>query len=153
VKKILFLFGIVSILILMPVISSIPLNVSNKEISQINTIEDEDYDGTFIGGLGHVYKENNEWTYDTSAYIAGVYKNGARANRMYANIYNLEEEQIGNIAAYYGHRLIFGFIRDMQGTKAPIIGFIFINEEDLFAGRIMSVVGPAPHIYGKFTPN
>jgi hypothetical protein len=35
----------------------------------------------------------------------------------------------------------------------PIIGFIFVNENNQFIGRIMSIIGPAPYIWGQFTPN
>ncbi len=40
----------------------------------------------------------------------------------------------------------------MDGEKAPIVGFLFQNDQ-YFAGRIMSVFGPAPHIWGEYTPN
>ena len=41
----------------------------------------------------------------------------------------------------------------MEGKRAPIVGFFFQNDNQLFAGRIMSLFGPAPHIWGEFTPN
>jgi len=102
----------------------------------------------FAEGIGRIYKENETWTYDTYAYLAGVYK----GKKLYGNIYNLEEEQIGTIGAYFGYKLIVRYIQGMDGKKAPIVGFLFYNDE-YFAGRIMSTFGPALHIFGKYTPN
>jgi hypothetical protein len=75
-----------------------------------------------------------------------------KGKKLYGNIYNLEEEQIGTIGAYFGYKLIVGYIQGMDGKKAPIVGFLFYNDE-YFAGRIMSTLCPAPHIFGKYTPN
>jgi hypothetical protein len=40
----------------------------------------------------------------------------------------------------------------MNESKLPIVGFLFFNEQ-YFIGRIMSLFGPAPHIWGEYTPN
>lgn len=111
----------------------------------------DDYDGTFIGGIGRLYKQNGEWQFDYHAYLAGVYQLGVY-KKLYGYIYNLEEEQIGSIGAYFGHKLIIGYIENMQGQRAPIVGFLLWNDTN-FAGRIMSVFGPAPHIIGEYIPN
>jgi hypothetical protein len=111
----------------------------------------EDYDGTFVGGIGHLFKQGGEWQFNYYAYMAGVYKLGMY-KKLYGYIYNLEEEQIGSIGAYFGHKIIIGYIENMQGQRAPLIGFLFWNDTN-FAGRIMSVFGPAPHIIGEYTPN
>ena len=50
------------------------------------------------------------------------------------------------------HDKSIGRIENMNGEKAPIIGFLFYNE-DYFIGRIMSFFGPAPHLWGIYTPN
>jgi hypothetical protein len=153
-KKILIILGICAVLISMPAIAAgltTPQTQSISELKEIHSIQTpptSDYDGTFVGGIGRIYKENGNWTYDTNAYLAGVYK----GSRLYGNIYNLEEEQIGSIGAYFGQKLILGYIEGMDGNKAPIIGFLFWNNEN-FAGRIMSLFGPAPHIFGQYTPN
>lgn len=141
----------------MPALTALPTAELNKTISspkQITSIQPlptGDYDGTFVGGIGRIYKQNDSWTYDTYAYLAGVYKGGSKS-KLYGNIYNLEQEQIGSIGAFFGYKLIIGWIKDMNGHKAPIIGFLLWNDEN-FAGRIMSTFGPAPHIYGEYTPN
>ncbi|MFO7677333.1 MAG: hypothetical protein R6V50_02995 [Thermoplasmatota archaeon] len=111
-----------------------------------------EYDGTFIGGIGEIYQENGNWSYDTHGYLAGVYKQGRKVNRLFGHIFDLNEEQIGIIKAIFFHKIIIGQIEDMQENSAPIIGFLFYNDVH-FVGRIMSFFGPAPHIWGEYTPN
>jgi len=159
-KKTLIIIGICAVLILMPALTAFP-NTTIRPIKQTTPPEQlkylptptmDDYDGTFLGALGLISKnENEEWVFDAHAYLAGVYKLGVY-NKLYGYIYNLDEEQIGYIGAYFGHKIILGWIKNMEDQKAPIIGFLFYNE-DYFAGRIMSLFGPAPHIWGQYTPN
>ena len=153
-KKLLIILGICAVLISMPALAAATVPTRTQSVSEQKDIQTllplptAEYDGSFAGGIGRIYKENEEWTYDTHAYLAGVYK----GNRLFGNIYNLEEEQIGSIGAYFGHKLILGYIENMEGKRAPIVGFLFWNDE-YFAGRIMSLFGPAPHIFGQYTPN
>lgn len=157
-KKTLIIIGICALLISMPALTAFPITKFNptinlpEELTSIQTLPAPEYDGTFVGGLGNIYKENGEWKVDTYAYLAGVYKVGIRFNKLYGKIFNLDEEEIGEIAAYFGHKIIIGWIKGEEDKKAPIIGFLFYNEEK-FLGRIMSMFGPAPHIYGEYTPN
>jgi len=157
-KKIL-LIGLCAILLIMPALSALPVEetktspiIQNEKSSRLETPMMPEYDGTFIGGIGLMYRENETWMFDTHGYLAGVYKQGRRMNRVVGNIYNLDEEQIGTLKAFFGHKLILGSIENMDGQRAPIIGFLLYNEDN-FAGRIMSVAGPAPHIWGEYTPN
>jgi hypothetical protein len=155
-KKTLLIIGICAVLISMPAltafeISEKPTNIPKFEAPPV-TKPLADYDGTFVGGMGNVYKdENDEWVFDTHAYIAGVYK-GGKYKRVVGNIYNLDEEQIGTFGFISGKWLLIGRVVNMEEEKAPIIGFIFYNDQ-YFIGRIMSFFGPAPHIYGEYTPN
>ena len=156
-KKLLIIIAICAIFISMPVLTALPATVSETSVqpehkTTLQTPPVEDYDGTFVGGVGRIFKENEEWSFDTQGYLAGVYKQGIRFNKLYGYIYNLEEEQVGYIGAYFGHKIIIGYVKDMQGHKAPIIGFLLYNDVN-FAGRIMSLFGPAPHIWGEYTPN
>ena len=157
-KKTLFLIGICAVLISMPALSA----VSSSSTESIKNVDLEiakslpipiepDYDGTFIGALGTVWKEDGEWQTEAAAYIAGVYK-GGNYKRVFANIYNLDEEQIGSMWFISSHYILVGRILDMNENKAPIVGFLFYNEQ-YFIGRIMSLFGPAPHIWGEYTPN
>ena len=156
-KKILIIIGICTLLLSMPAMTAHSTSLfektidSSAQVTTFNTPPVLDYDGTFVGGLGRLYRENDEWQFDPYAYLAGVYKLGAY-KKIYGYIYNLDEEQIGTIGAYIGYRIIIGFIEGIGGNRAPIIGFLFWNDET-FAGRIMSVFGPAPHIIGEFRPN
>jgi hypothetical protein len=154
-KKTLIILGICALMISMPAMTAAP---TLEKSSNIITPEKNfllppipDYDGTFVGGMGHLYKEEGEWQFDYYAYLAGVYKLGYY-KKLYGYIYNLDEEQIGYIGAYFGQKIIIGFIEDMEDNRAPIIGFLFWNDSH-FAGRIMSLFGPAPHIIGEYTPN
>ena len=159
-KKTYLIIGIALLFVSVPALNAIPLR-NAQSISKINTPEQikdlaappiDDYDGTFIGGFGLMYKnETDEWAFEYYGYLAGVYKTG-RALRVYGNIYNLEEEQIGTIGFISINKILVGRIQNMEEGKAPIVGFLFNNEE-YFAGRIMSLFGPAPHSWGQYTPN
>jgi len=146
-KKTLFVIGLCAVLLSMPTLLALP----TPQKTSLLFPPIEDYDGTFVGGLGRLFKQNGDWQFTYHAYLAGVYKNGAY-KKIYGYIYNLDEQQIGYIGAHFGHKIIFGYVENMQGHRSPIIGFLFWNNEN-FAGRIMSMIGPAPHIIGQYTPN
>jgi hypothetical protein len=158
-KKTLIIIGICSLLLLLPAITAIP-NTTSRTIKQtVPPEQDKDlptpvldnHDGTFLGALGVIYKDDNdEWVFEASAYLAGGYKLGYY-NKLYGYIYNLDEEQVGYLGAVFGNKIILGWIMNMEEEKAPIIGFLFYNDE-YFAGRIMSLFGPAPHLWGQYTP-
>jgi hypothetical protein len=153
-KKTLIIIGLCAILISMPAFSAYPtknISISNEGKS-LKTPTVPEYDGTFAGGLGRVWKEGEEWQYEAYSYIAGVYKEGAY-KILYGNIYNLEEEQIGTILMIKFRIFLIGRITNMEEQKAPIVGFIIDVEEDNFIGRLMSLFGPAPHMWGQYIPN
>ncbi|KYK26326.1 hypothetical protein AYK20_09105 [Thermoplasmatales archaeon SG8-52-1] len=154
-KKTLLIIGILTILISMPAMSAVQIledQINLPESVIIPTPNPDEYDGTFIGGIGYVHKdENDSWTFDTHAYLAGVYKTG-RYKRVYGNIYNLDKEQIGSMWFISNRYILIGKIKGMDEFKLPIVGFIFFNEQ-YFIGRIMSFVGPVPNIWGEYTPN
>lgn len=158
-KKTWIIIGICSLLLTLPTITAFP-NLTTKTIKPLWSPKEiptlpipaaENYDGTFVGAFGRIYKENGEWANETWGYLAGVYKGGNR-KRLYGNIYNLDEEQIGSIGAFFGRSITIGRIKNMDREKAPIIGFLFYNK-DYFVGRIMSFFGPAPHLWGIYTSN
>jgi hypothetical protein len=153
-KKTLLIIGILATLISMPVMTAFQISEKTTNFPKPETIlaqPNEQYDGTFIGGIGQIYQEDDEWIYDASGYIAGVYK-GGNYKRVFAKIYNLDEEQVGSMWFITGNRILVGRIMGMDENKAPIVGFFFYNEQ-YFVGRIMSFFGPAPHIWGEYTPN
>jgi len=153
-KKALFIIGILAILISMPAMTAIQLSEKSTKFTVPETIKpqpDSEYDGTFIGGVGFVYRQDGEWQFDTHAYIVGVYKGGNYV-RVFSWIYNLDEERIGSMWFISGNYILVGQISDMNESKLPIVGFLFFNEQ-YFIGRIMSLFGPAPHIWGEYTPN
>lgn len=152
-KKILFIIVISVVLFLMPIISSTSVKTNVSHISKtIATPLVDDYDGTFVGGMGRVYKEDGEWQYEVNSYIGGVYRD-RNYKTLYGNIYNLDEEKIGTLTMISNKIFLIGRITDLEDHKAPITGLIFDYGEDKFIGRIMSLFGPAPHIFGKYTPN
>ena len=155
-KRTLLIIGILTILVSMPAMTAFqilekPTNLPKTDIT-IATPNPDEYDGTFVGGIGYVYKdENDSWAFDTHAYLAGVYKAG-KYIRVYGNIYNLDKEEIGSMWFISSHYVLFGRIKGTDEYKLPIVGFIFFNEQ-YFIGRIMSIVGPVPNIWGEYTPN
>jgi len=152
-KKTLIYIGICALMITMPIFSAVPIKLDSTQTSYSPiSPTDEEYDGTFVGGMGRVYRENEEWQYETYAYFAGFYKDN-NFKLIYGNVYNLDEEQVGTIGMISGEHFLIGRIKNLEGKKMPIIGFIFVNEDNQFIGRIMSIVGPAPNIWGQYTPN
>jgi len=150
-KKNLIIICICATFVLMPAITALPTTTKTSQSSIIKSPL-SDYDGTFVGGLGTVWKDGGEWKYEVQSYIAGVYRN--RNNKeLYGNIYNLEKEQIGTLTIISTKSFLVGRITDMEDHKAPIVGFIFDYNENNFIGRLMSLFGPAPHMWGKYTPN
>jgi hypothetical protein len=124
---------------------------SLNKIKNLKTHTVPDYDGTFVGGLGRVYKEGEEWQYEVYCYIAGIYRDRSY-KILYGNLYNINEEQIGTITIISKNMFIIGRISNMEGKKAPIVGFVWDYDEDNFIGRLMSFFGPAPYMWGKYIP-
>jgi hypothetical protein len=153
-KKTLIIIGLCTLLVSMPAFSAYSAN--NMSLSNVRkslkTPTVPDYDGNFVGGLGRVWKEGEEWQYEVNSYIAGRYKEGFY-KILYGNIYNLEEEQIGTIIMIKFRIFLIGRITNMEEQKAPIVGFIIDFDEDNFIGRLMSLFGPAPHMWGRYIPN
>ena len=153
-KKPIFLALICAVLFLMPAISAIPIKTtSTSEQKTLPLPPFDDYDGTFIGGIGRMYKENEEWQFEYYGYLGGVYKNQNKYKILAGNLYDINQEQIGTIVMYNFKSFVFGRVKNLQEQSAPIIGFLTINEDLKFAGRIMSIFGPAPNIWGEFIPN
>ena len=157
-KKTIILIGICAVLISMPAMSAIQVT-STKTLKNIDISSKDlplpivpDYDGIFVGALGQVWKEGEEWQYEANSYIAGVYRD-RYYKILYGNIYNLDEEQIGTITIISTKSFLIGRITDMEGHKAPIVGFIIDFNEDKFIGRLMSFFGPTPHMWGQYIPN
>jgi hypothetical protein len=146
-KKTLFLIGICAVVLLVPAISAV--QTTQKPSLLFPPLAD--YDGTFVGGIGRLYKQGGEYQFDYYAYMSGVYKLGAY-KKLYGTIHNLEEEQIGTIRAYFGHKIIIGYLENINGQRAPMIGFLLWNDAN-FAGRIMTTFAPVAHIIGEYTPN
>jgi hypothetical protein len=151
-NPIIFIF-ICLVILLTSASSALPiktLSCSEKEIILKSTFVE---DGKFVGGFGQIYKENDEWQFDYQGYLGGIYKNNNKYIILYGNIYNLEQEQIGNITILTAKSFLIGRIYNMEGNRVPIVGFFLTTEENYFMGRIMSIFGPAPHIWGEFIDN
>jgi len=151
-KKILLL-GICALLISMPAMTAATTqNTIQKTVSQ--TPVTPDYDGTFVGGFGQVTKDGEEWVFDAVGYIAGAYQERSRVTILGGSILDLDQEPTGaTIVLIKFNALVIGKIKNEEGGSAPVIGFLIANEDNLFIGRLMSIFGPAPHIWGQFTPN
>ena len=154
-KKILIIIGILTILFTMPVMSSIQIMEKPKILEETEnkllTPPLPGDDGTFVGSLGRLYLKNGNWEFDAYAYIKGSYKLGA-FTRLAGAITDAAYQQTGYMLAFFGSRIIIGFLQDMDSNRAPMIGFLMWNDGE-FAGRIMTMFGPATHIIGQYSPN
>jgi len=151
-KKLLIVFTSIMIL-LVPLSSATILQTNLSWIEKkLSVPTDAEYDGSFIGGLGQIYKEHDEWDYEIHSYIAGVYKENNN-KKLFGNIYNLDQEKTGSILLISSRIFLVGVIQDVDGHRVPIVGFIFDRDDETFIGRIMSIYGPAPYMYGKYIPN
>jgi len=157
-KKSWIFIVIIAALLLMPAISAIPTATtkSTKKVDEEKTPkfspEGADVDGYFVGGLGRVYKDGEEWITEPSAYIYGAYRDRSY-KILIGNITNLDEEVVGHILMISNRFFLIGRITNLEGKKAPIVGFIIDFQEDKFIGRLMSLFGPAPHMWGQYYPN
>jgi len=110
-------------------------------------------DGTFAGGMGRGHWGNGGFNVDrVYAYLNGVYSSGVYI-KISAEITNIDNEKIGQISAIISSKIIIGHTQNNLGLRAPIIGFLIRNQNNQFVGRIMSVYGAAPHMWGYFIPN
>lgn len=153
-KKILALLTICILLGGMPMVTAVSIPqekvVNNQVKNRLSAPEpyapmEGDWTGEFVGAFGNLKKVDGEWNFTKWGYLAGGYKGGKR-EKFAGNLYDLNETKFGTIYGYYGHNLLLGKIK-IGGKKAPIIGFLLHNE-NMFIGRIMSFLGPAPHIIG-----
>jgi len=152
-KKTLILIGICAVLISMPAFSAISINNISEKERNTQTPVLPDYDGTWVGGIGVVSKNGEEWEFETYGYLGGAYLKKSRCTILAGNTYDLEQQQTGSIVLIKFRSIVIGRISNLEGNKAPVIGFLITNDENLFIGRLMSIFGPAPHIWGQFTPN
>ena len=150
-KKPIILALICSALLLMPALSALPIkkaSINNKTTDLLS-----DFDGTFIGGFGVMSRENEEWQFEYYGYIGGVYKNNDKYTILHGKIFDLEKQPIGNLTIITTKSILIGKINNLEGGKVPVVGFFLTNKDNFFAGRFMSLFGPAPHIWGEFTSN
>lgn len=147
-KKTVIIVGLCALLLSMPTLFALP--VTQKPSLLFSSLKD--YDGTFVGGLGRLYKQNGEWQFTYQSYLTGVYTNGIY-KKINGLIFDLDEQQIGYLRVILSRKIIYGYIEDMSSHRLPVIGFLFWHNTQNFAGRIMSTVGPAPNIIGSYTPN
>ena len=152
-KKLIILALIISIIFLIPTFSSLPIIKTSSFEQKTIPLFSIDNDGTFVGGFGRIYKENDELQFEYNGYIGGVYKNTNKYKKIAGKIYDLNKEQIGNIVMYNFKSFVVGKLKNIEGKSASIVGFLIINKDLRFAGRIMSFFGPATYIWGEFTPN
>lgn len=151
-KKILAILAICVLFASMSVATAAPIPtvdvLKNKmlNIEEIYSTTGEDWTGEFVGALGNLKKVNGEWNFTAHGYMAGVYQ-GHNRGRLFGNLYDLNQTKVGTIAGYFGKGLLVGRVTANGGQKAPIVGFLFHNAT-MFVGRVMSLMGPAPHMLG-----
>ncbi len=152
-KKQIILALIVTLIFLMPTFNALPIIKSSSFEKKTTQLRSIDNDGTFVGGFGLINKENDELQFKYSGYIGGIYKDTNKYKIIAGKIYDLNKEQTGTIIIYNFKSFIVGKLKNMDGKSVSIVGLLIINKDMKFVGRIMSFFGPAPHIWGTFTPN
>ena len=151
-KKILAILAICVLFASMSVVTAAPIPtvdvLKNKmsNVEKIYSTTSVDWTGEFVGALGNLKKVNGEWNFTAHGYMAGVYQ-GHNRGRLFGNLYDLNQTKVGTIAGYFGKGLLVGRVTANGGQKAPIVGFLFHNAT-MFVGRVMSLMGPAPHMLG-----
>jgi hypothetical protein len=145
-KKIL---AILAILILLGTISATAITIKIEK-PEITIISSET--GNFQGEIG--FPREGEW--NAVGEISGTYETRNRFIR-YDGQWEITEGQhqgaTGTIVGFSIRIFIIGRITiDETGRKAPIVGFLRINEEvKEFGGRFMSLIGPALYFKGTYS--
>ena len=145
-KKILAIFAI---LILLGTISAtaIPIKIEKPKKTTITSET-----GNFEGEIG--FFRDREW--NKVGVLSGIFNQRNRFYRIEGDWEITEGRQAdarGIINGFFVRNIVIGRITiDESGRKAPIIGFIRINEEEMtFSGRFMSLIGPALYFKGTFS--
>ncbi len=146
-KKTLIVIGLCAVLLSMPTLHAVPTLTHPQLFSPLRMS-----DGTFAGGLGRGHWGNGRFNIDTVyAYMRGVYTAGVY-KKISGDLTNSYDQKIGEIRAYLIQKIIIGSL-EVNNHRTSIVGFLVRNQNDQFVGRIMGIVGPAPHIWGQFVPN
>jgi hypothetical protein len=148
-KKKILIIGLCTVLISMPSI----LAFSKTNNSSLLFIPSEKADGTFVGGLGRGHWRNGFHIDTVNAYVSGEYTSDVYT-KISGDITNPNNMKIGEITVYIIYKFLFGFTKNSQGLKAPIISYLVENRDNQFAGQILfSSFKTSPHIWGYLIPN
>lgn len=120
------LFASMSAATAAPILMVDVLKNKMSDIEKIHSTTTVDWTGEFVGALGDLKKVNGEWNFTAHGYMAGVYQ-GHNRGRLFGNLYDLNETQVGTIAGYFGRGLLVGRVTANGGQQAPIVGFLFHN--------------------------
>jgi len=126
--------------------------ISASATSNIIIEEKQSTAGTFIGEIG--YSRSREW--NKVGEISGTYNQRNRFlgfNGGWEITTGDYTGTTGTMQGGFGRNILLGRITiSDSGRQAPIIGFIRFNKDTgEFAGRFMSIVGPALYFKGTFT--
>ena len=145
-KKILVIFTLLVILGTISV-TALPIKIEKPEKTIITSET-----GNFEGEIG--YPREGEW--NAVGEISGTYQTRNRFIRYDGQWEITEGQQAGTTGTIVGFSVrifIIGRITiDETGRKAPIVGFLRINEETKeFGGRFMSLIGTALYFKGTYS--
>jgi len=144
-KKIIIIMGICVLIAGMTTASAAP-----GLLSVFQTPDDIEWDGTFSGNTG--YYDGEDWV--EVAAIQGNFKEAENRPIGFFQGTVAGPNNTGNIAGFYGRHLVLGRVSNDEGGKLPIIGFIGFNTtSQQFAGRWMSLIGPALYFGGNYVYN
>jgi hypothetical protein len=141
-KKILVLLAL---FILLGTISATAVTIEERQ-----TTPKPAQTGTFTGEVG--YQKDGEW--NKVGDLSGTYEQKNRFYKFNGNweITVGEKTGSGTMVGIFGKHILYGRITISEsGKKAPIIGFIGVNQtSQQFIGRAMSIVGPALYFKGTY---
>jgi len=148
-KNKIFVIGLCTILLFTPTLLAFPTTNERSIVFSSPKMSD----GTFIGGLGRGHWGNGFHIDEVKAYFNGVYSNFGFI-KLSGEITNPNNKKIGEISVYMLSKLIFGYTKNMQDHRTPIIVILKENRDDQFVGQILySSFKSTPHIWGYFIPN
>ncbi|KYK34904.1 MAG: hypothetical protein AYK22_04440 [Thermoplasmatales archaeon SG8-52-3] len=148
-KNKLFVIGLCAIIISMPSIIAFPS--TDKPLFNFSPLEMAD--GTFVGGLGRGHWGNGFHIDLVNAYMNGEYTTGAYT-RITGDITNPNNKKIGEISVFVISIILFGYTKNTQGQRTPIIAYLVENRDNQFVGQVLfSAFKSSPHIWGYLIPN
>jgi hypothetical protein len=149
-KKIWVILAVLTIISVMPVVSSISIDEKQKIENKYNYLTlNVDWTGYFSGGIGFPNPDSEEPR--VIGYMNGLYKLRNRGGFFIGNITSVNQSKTGSIRGIFGLNFLIGKISGDKGSL-PFVGFIgFRQNEKQMIGRAISIIGPPVYFLGNYS--